>query len=106
MLDKHEYESKLITNKIQVIARRECLRKNNTPSFDVDPIRSKIRVFPIGRVPPTYSDSFFIRAGIESYNNNQIKALELLHLGQIHSINTFLYKFNHGVIMYKLGLLE
>jgi tetratricopeptide (TPR) repeat protein len=41
-----------------------------------------------------------------SVNNDQNKAMKFLHQGQLLSSNKLLYRFNHGIIMFKLGLLH
>ena len=75
-----------------------------------DPVRAKLRIMPqervglfvIGKDP----DFFFVKAAKQSLNNEYTHAIESLDKGL--KINPFHLpcRFNHGVLMFKLGLLN
>lgn len=74
-----------------------------------DPTRSKLRLMPkskvnnfmIGKTP----DFYFLKAAKQSQNNELTHAIETLNKGLELKSNHLLCRFNHGVLMYKLGLM-
>ena len=74
-----------------------------------DPLRIRLRVMPLARAPLTIgknSDFYFIEACKLSLKNDLPSALEMLTRGLDLKPTHFLCRFNHGVLMFKLGLLQ
>ena len=74
-----------------------------------DPIRIRLRVMPVSRAPlvrAKNSDYYFIEAGKNANCGAIPDAIELLKRGLAIKDNHFLCRFNHGVIMFKIGLIE
>lgn len=51
------------------------------------------------------SDYYFIEAGKKSMRGDLPKAIELLKRGLQNTPDHYLCKFNHGVLMFKFGLI-
>ena len=85
----------------------------NHENYDIlkktfDPIRIKLRVMPINRVPQTQgmnSDYYFKEAAKKSLAGDLTHGIELLKRGLLLKPNHFLCRFNHGVLMFKFGLV-
>jgi tetratricopeptide (TPR) repeat protein len=74
-----------------------------------DPMRVKLRIMPISRAPRANqqrnADFYFVEAGKLAMNNDLTKALEYLKRGLELKPDHYLCRFNHGVLLFKLGLL-
>ena len=97
---------KVISSRLQLLSRLEKVNRQLGQLEKADPVRAKLRVMYLDRAPRTSADFFFVQAGMYSINNDQTKAMKFLHQGQLLSSNKLLHRFNHGVIMFKLGLLH
>ena len=74
-----------------------------------DPIRIKLRIMPISRAPLVQGktpDYYFIEAAKKSLSGDLTHAIELLKRGLLIKPNHFLCRFNHGVLMFKMGLIK
>ena len=74
-----------------------------------DPIRIKLRVMPVSRAPlvrAKNSDYYFIESGKNALSGDIPFAIELLKRGLSINQDHFLCRFNHGVIMFKIGLIK
>ena len=73
-----------------------------------DPLRNRIRVMPVSRVPNPKgksSEYYFVEATKMCLNNNLRDALQSLHKGlSLNPIHLFC-RFTHGVLMFKMGML-
>jgi tetratricopeptide (TPR) repeat protein len=73
-----------------------------------DPLRVRLRVMPINRAPITIgknSDFYFIEGSKLGLKGDLPKALEFLKRGLEIKPNHYLCRFNHGVILFKLGFI-
>jgi tetratricopeptide (TPR) repeat protein len=73
-----------------------------------DPLRVRLRVMPINRAPLTIgknADFYFIEGSKLGLKGDLPKALELLKRGLEIKPNHYLCRFNHGVILFKLGFI-
>lgn len=64
---------------------------------------------PLSRAPKTIgknAEFYFIEAAKQSLRNELTKALQLLKRGLEIKPNNYLCLFNHGVILFKLGLIN
>lgn len=64
---------------------------------------------PLSRAPKTIgknADYYFIEAAKQGLRNELTKALQLLKRGLELKPEHYLCKFNHGVILFKLGLIN
>lgn len=76
----------------------------------LDPLRIRLRVIPISKAPFASSsgknaDFYFIEAGKLGLKNDLTKALEFLKRGLELKPEHYLCRFNHGVVLFKLGLI-
>jgi tetratricopeptide (TPR) repeat protein len=74
-----------------------------------DPIRIRIRVMPTGRVPNTQgktADYYFKEAAKKSVAGELTYGIELLKKGLLINPNHMQCRFNHGVLMFKFGLVR
>ena len=74
-----------------------------------DPIRIKLRVLPISRARDPQGktpDYYFIEAAKKSLSGDLTNAIELLKRGLLQKPKHFLCRFNHGVLMFKMGLIK
>ena len=74
-----------------------------------DPLRIRLRVMPISRAPlvkSKNSDFYFVEAGKLGLRGDLTLAIELLKRGLELKHDHFLCRFNHGVIMFKFGLVQ
>ena len=102
---KQNYSTFLCSNKMKII--EESWKKEKAcENRHLDPIRMKIRVLPIHRVPNMTNQFIYIKAGMQCIQNKLESAMKLLNIGLQLCNNTFLYTFTHGTIMFKLGFLE
>jgi hypothetical protein len=73
-----------------------------------DPIRVKLRIISIARAPCAKgknADYFFIEAGKKAMRGEIPSAIDQLKRGLILSPKHYLCRFNHGVLMFKVGLI-
>ena len=104
---------RVISNRIKTRAQlveRKYVDKNNIKILEkfFDPLRIRLRVMPISVAPLNNgrnADFFFVEAGKISVKGDLTKAIELLRRGLELKPNHFLCKFNHGVLLFKLGLV-
>lgn len=101
---KQNYSTFLCSNKMKII--EESWKKEKEENRHLDPIRMKIRVLPIHRVPNMTTQFIYIKAGMQCIQNKLESAMKLLNIGLQQCNNTFLYTFTHGTIMFKLGFME
>lgn len=74
-----------------------------------DPIRIRIRVLPTARVPNTQgktADYYFKEAAKKSVAGELTYGIELLKKGLLINPNHLQCRFNHGVILFKFGLIK
>jgi tetratricopeptide (TPR) repeat protein len=74
-----------------------------------DPIRIRLRVIPTGRVPNTQgktADYYFKEAAKKSVAGELTYGIELLKKGLLINPNHMQCRFNHGVLMFKFGLVR
>lgn len=88
--------------RLSVEARKEC-SEGNVGFYD--PIRAKLRLFPIEKIPKMTNEYYFIQAGLSAQANKLEDAMQLCSRGLQLTHNSVLHRFTHGVIMFKLGLL-
>ena len=68
-----------------------------------------MRILPISRAPLVQGktpDFYFIEAAKKSLSGDLTHAIELLKRGLLIKPNHFLCRFNHGVLMFKMGLIK
>ena len=72
-----------------------------------DPIRIRLRLMPISRARAKgmNADYYFFEAGKKSMRGNLTAAIEQLKRGLLLNPQHFLCRFNHGVLMFKFGLI-
>jgi tetratricopeptide (TPR) repeat protein len=90
---------------------KNCTTHEQTFGFDpyFDPIRAKLRVMPIDRAPQIQgktADFYFIQASNLCLRNNLPHAIESLTKGLAIQPDHLLCRFNHGALMFKLGLMS
>jgi tetratricopeptide (TPR) repeat protein len=113
MYKERNDQYKVLSNRIRTRAsmpERKYIDKNNIKILEkyFDPLRVRLRVMPIARAPMTIgknSEYYFIEAGKLSLRGDLPKALELLKRGLEIKPNHYLCRFNHGVVLFKLGLI-
>ena len=74
-----------------------------------DPIRICLRIMPISRAPLAQGktpDYYFREAAKKSLSGDLTNAIEQLKRGLIINPNHFICRFNHGVLMFKFGLIR
>jgi hypothetical protein len=74
----------------------------------MDPIRIKIRIIPQNKGPEPMgknADYYFIEAAKKSLRGDLTFAVDLLKRGLIGSPKHYNCRFNHGVLMFKFGLI-
>lgn len=104
----------IIGNQILARAEQKVRPYVNHENYDIlkktfDPIRIRLRVMPISRVPQTQgmnSDYYFKEAAKKSLAGDLTHGIELLKRGLLLKPNHFLCRFNHGVLMFKFGLVR
>lgn len=89
---------------------RRYVDKNNVRILEkyFDPLRVRLRVMPISRASITIgrnADFYFIEAGKLGMKGDLPKAIEFLKRGLEIKPNHYLCRFNHGVVLFKLGLI-
>lgn len=73
-----------------------------------DPIRIRMRVIPISKAPCAKgmnADHYFIEAGKKAMRGELTSAIDLLKRGLVLAPKHYLCRFNHGVVMFKFGLI-
>lgn len=112
-------EYKILSNRMRILKMKHK-KYPNMRNYDgqssqnysnaFDPMRQKIRLMPQTRVRHLGSgknpDFYFLKAAKQSLNNELTNAIESLNKGLAINPSHLLCKFNHGVLMYKLGLLS
>ena len=104
---------KIISNRIKTRANmeeRKYVDKNNVKILEkfFDPLRVRLRVMPLSKASQTIgknADFYFIEAAKVSLKGELTKAVQLLNRGLEIKPNHYLCRFNHGVILFKLGLI-
>ena len=74
-----------------------------------DPIRIRLRIMPISRAPLAQGktpDFYFIEAAKKSLSGDLTSAVESLKRGLMINPKHFICRFNHGVLMFKFGLIR
>jgi len=74
-----------------------------------DPIRIRLRIMPISRAPLAQGktpDYYFVEAAKKSLSGDLTSAVESLKRGLIINPKHFICRFNHGVLMFKFGLIR
>ena len=74
-----------------------------------DPIRIRLRIMPISKAPLAQGktpDYYFLEAAKKSLSGDLTSAVEMLKRGLYINPNHFLCRFNHGVLMFKFGLIR
>ena len=74
-----------------------------------DPLRIRLRVMPVSRAPKTIgknSDYYFIEACKLGLKSELPSAIEMIKKGLALKPTHFLCRFNHGVLQFKLGLVQ
>ena len=74
-----------------------------------DPLRIRLRVMPVSRAPLIQgknSDYYFIEGAKLSLKGDLTNAIEQLKKGLELKPNHLLCRFNHGVLMFKFGLIQ
>lgn len=89
---------------------RKYVDKNNVRILEkfFDPLRIRLRVMPISKAPVTNgknADFYFIEAGKLSLKGDLTKAIDMLKRGLQLKPNHYLCRFNHGAVLFKLGLI-
>lgn len=89
---------------------RKYIDKNNIKILEkfFDPLRIRLRIMPISKAPLSSgknADHYFVEACKLSTKGDLPKALELLKRGLELKPTHYLCRFNHGVILFKLGLI-
>lgn len=77
--------------------------------INLDPVRIKIRVLPVsaGCQPKGMNADFYFReAGKKALMGNLTQALDLLKRGLTMKPDHYQCRFNHGVILFKFGLIK
>jgi tetratricopeptide (TPR) repeat protein len=113
MYKERNDQYKILSNRIKIrsnLQERKYVDKNNIKILEkfFDPLRVRLRVQPISRAPQTIgktADFYFIEAGKLSLKGDLPKAIELLKRGLELKPNSYLCRFNHGVVLFKLGLI-
>ena len=103
----------MLSNRIKTRAQlleRRYIDKSNIKILEkfFDPLRIRLRVMPVSKAPLTNgknADFYFVEAGKLSVKGDLPKALELLKRGLELKPTHFLCRFNHGVLLFKLGLI-
>lgn len=75
----------------------------------LDPIRIRLRIMPLSRAPLAQgknSDFYFVEAAKISLKGNLPLAIQMLKKGLDLKPTHFLCRFNHGVVQFKLGLIN
>jgi hypothetical protein len=73
-----------------------------------DPLRIKLRIMPLSRAPSIQgknSDFYFVEASKLSLRGDLTSAIEMLKKGLELKPTHLICRFNHGVVMFKLGLI-
>lgn len=73
-----------------------------------DPIRIRLRVQPISKASLgncMNADHYFIEAGKKAMRGELTSAIDFLKRGLAISPNHYLCRFNHGVLLFKFGLI-
>jgi len=73
-----------------------------------DPIRIRMRVIPISKAPSSSGmnpDYYFVEAGKKAMRGELTSAIDFLKRGLALQPNHYLCQFNHGVLMFKFGLV-
>lgn len=73
-----------------------------------DPIRIRLRVIPTSKAPCAKgmnADHFFIQAGKRATGGELTSAIDSLKRGLALVPNHYLCRFNHGVVLFKFGLV-
>lgn len=86
------------------INRNALLTKGN-----FDPIRIRLRIMPISRAPLAQGKTpefYFLEAAKKSLSGDLTSAIELLKRGLHINPNHFICRFNHGVLLFKFGLIK
>ena len=103
---------KVLSNRIKTRAQmstRKFIDKNvKILEKFYDPLRVRLRVMPVSKAPLTQgknSDYYFIEGAKLSLKGDLPKAIEQLKKGLELKPNHLLCRFNHGVLLFKLGLL-
>lgn len=105
---------KIIGNVLQLYANgknieRRYINKNvKAVQESFDPIRIKLRIMPISRAPNSSGRTayyYFIQAGKLSLQGDITNAIDMLKRGLELEPNHLLCRFNHGVLMFKMGLI-
>lgn len=112
---EREDDYRIIANKVFLRAcedhpeGRNYINKNAffiNKSFD--PLRIRLRIMPISRAPLAQGktpDYYFREAAKDSLSGDLTKAIERLKRGLMINPDHFLCRFNHGVLMFKQGLI-
>jgi tetratricopeptide (TPR) repeat protein len=113
MYKERNDQYKILSNRIKtraLLPERKYVDKTNVKILErfFDPLRIRLRVMPISRAPLNQgksSDFYFVEAGKLSIKGELTKAIELLKRGLEIKPNHYLCRFNHGVLLFKLGLI-
>ena len=107
----------IIGNKLQF---RAC-EQNDNPKWNYthklametkdnfDPLRIRLRIMPMSRAPLAQGktpDYYFLEAAKKSLSGDLTSAIELLKRGLLINPNHYICRFNHGVLMFKFGLIR
>ena len=74
-----------------------------------DPIRIRLRIMPVSRAPLAQGktpDYYFIQSAKKALSGDLLSAIEMLKRGLLINPNHLLCRFNHGVLMFKFGLIK
>lgn len=89
---------------------RKYVNKNvKTIEKFFDPLRIKLRVMPISRAPLAQgknADFYFVEACKIGLRGDLTEAIEMLKKGLELKPQHYLCRFNHAVILFKLGLVN
>ena len=106
----------IIGNKMQYRAseqniegRNFCHREALATKGYFDPIRIRLRIMPSSRAVHSQGKNpefYFVDAAKKALSGNLLHAIEQLKRGLQLNPNHFLCRFNHGVLMFKFGLIS
>lgn len=89
--------------------RNYCNKQAMATKGNFDPIRIKLRIMPVSKAPLAQGktpDYYFIVAAKKALSGNLTGAIEQLKRGLLINPNHFICRFNHGVLMFKMGLIR
>ena len=113
MYKERNDQYKILSNRLRMRAslpERKYIDKANIRILEkfFDPLRIRLRIMPINRAPQTIgknADFYFIEGSKLGLKGDLAKAIEYLKRGLEIKPTHYLCRFNHAVILFKLGLI-